>query len=65
MDGYMTPRQLATELGLSVGTLANMRYRGTGPVFVKAGQIIRYKRADVQAWLDGNRHTRTDTRIGA
>jgi excisionase family DNA binding protein len=41
-------------LGVSVGTLANWRYQGRGPRFVKVGRHVRYRRADVESWLDRN-----------
>ncbi|WP_413800120.1 helix-turn-helix transcriptional regulator [Streptomyces iranensis] len=55
MDGSdLTPVQLADELGVSVGTLANWRWRGEGPRYLKLGSgrssPIRYQREDVDAW---------------
>ncbi len=46
------PQDLAQELGVSEGHLAQMRYLGTGPKFVKVGRAVRYRRADVEAYLD-------------
>ncbi|MGW3571658.1 helix-turn-helix transcriptional regulator [Streptomyces sp. NPDC000941] len=50
----LTPRQLAHELGVSVGTLANWRWREEGPRYVKLGSgrssPVRYRREDVDAW---------------
>lgn len=65
LSDYLTPRQLADEFGLVAGTLANLRYKGGGPVFVRAGRRILYKRSDVIAWLDSNRFERTDVRAKA
>jgi excisionase family DNA binding protein len=39
-------------LGVPVGTLANWRYQGKGPRFVKVGRHVRYRRSDVEAWLE-------------
>ncbi len=49
----MTDRDLAHELGLSAGTLRNWRMRGAGPPFVRIGGLVRYRPADVEAWLAG------------
>lgn len=55
-----TPAALGERLGLSVGALAQMRYRGNGPKFIKlGGRQIRYSEADVQAWLDQQTRDRT------
>lgn len=56
-----TPDQLAEYLGTTTGNLAQLRYRGTGPAFVKAGRRVLYRETDVQAWLDANTRTQTGT----
>ena len=48
----LTPGDLAAELGLPVRTLEMWRYRGTGPRFVKIGRHVRYRRPDVDRWLN-------------
>jgi excisionase family DNA binding protein len=48
---YLTTKQAAKLLALSVGTLEGWRSRGDGPAFVKIGTAIRYSRADLDAWL--------------
>jgi hypothetical protein len=63
MDELMTPEQLAEFLQVSTGTLANDRYLGKGPRFIKLGKLVRYRRADVLAHLDENAYTRTDIRV--
>ena len=62
---YLTPTQVADEFGFNTGTLGNLRHKGGGPVFVRAGRRILYKRADIVAYLDSNRFSRTDTRVDA
>lgn len=51
----LTPRELADELGVSLQTLANWRWSGVGPRYTKLGDgrtsPVRYRRADVDAWL--------------
>jgi len=36
------------------GTLRQWRYRGCGPVYIKVNGKVRYRRSDVEAWLDAN-----------
>lgn len=43
---------LADFLGLTVATLRKWRWLRSGPKFVKVGRLIRYRRTDVDAWLD-------------
>jgi hypothetical protein len=50
----LTSSQVATYLRMSESTLARMREKGTGPVFVQgAGQggSISYVKKDLDAWL--------------
>jgi excisionase family DNA binding protein len=47
---------LATRLGVSRSTLQSWRYAGRGPRFIKLGRLIRYRTADVDAYLQA--HTR-------
>jgi hypothetical protein len=42
-----------------------MRYRGTGPKFIKRGRRVLYRWADVNAYLDANTVLRTDDPRGA
>jgi excisionase family DNA binding protein len=50
----MTPRQLSDYLGVPAGTLANWRYQGHGPPYVKVGRHVRYRSDDVDLWLRSN-----------
>lgn len=57
--GMLTAAELADELSVSRGTLANWRSRGGGPRFTKVGANVRYSRADVDKWLETRRYSRT------
>lgn len=48
----MTPTELAEVLETHERTLANWRTSGRGPQFVKVGANVRYRRDDVDRWLD-------------
>jgi predicted DNA-binding transcriptional regulator AlpA len=55
------PKQVAAALNMTEEALAQTRYRGTGPRFIKAGpRRVLYRWSDVQAWLDANTLQRTD-----
>jgi predicted DNA-binding transcriptional regulator AlpA len=44
-------KQLCAELGISSVTSTKWRAKGAGPPFIKVGRLVRYRRADVEAWL--------------
>jgi predicted DNA-binding transcriptional regulator AlpA len=49
----LTPEELAAEFGLQPSTLRKWRGDGSGPPFVRlAYHVVRYRRADVEAWID-------------
>jgi excisionase family DNA binding protein len=47
-----TRPQVADYTQTSVPTLARWAAEGRGPKFVKLGGAVRYRKADVLAWLD-------------
>lgn len=57
LETLLTPAQVATYLGVTCGTLAQWRWKGIGPRWVKlsrgrAGRV-RYDHAAVIAWKSG------------
>lgn len=62
MESNWLPAEVAEFLRIDVGTLANWRWRGCGPPFVKlggAGGAIRYRPEAVRAWLAEQERTST------
>jgi hypothetical protein len=58
-DDLTTPKQVAEALDTTLMGLAQMRYRGTGPKFIKRGSRVLYRWSDVSAYLDGHTRERT------
>ena len=53
MKAEVVNEKVAAKLvGMSVKTLQNHRYLGLPPTYVKLGKSIRYRVADLQAYLD-------------
>lgn len=52
-DRWLTATEAAAYLGQRVKTLSNWRSKGTGPRFAKRGGTIRYRKSDLDAWLEG------------
>ena len=60
----LTPEQAGQLLSMSSHYMAQMRYLGNGPVYIKiSAKTIRYRRADLESWIDA--HTQTRTRVVA
>jgi predicted DNA-binding transcriptional regulator AlpA len=50
-------------LGCSARTLASWRIAGDGPKFVAVGRLIRYRRGDLEEWLQSRTRTITVGRV--
>lgn len=51
-DRLLTVEDVAEFLGVPVATLYAWRCRGLGPRGLKVGRHLRYRRAEVDRWLD-------------
>lgn len=64
LDSVVTLSQLATQLGVSVQTLYDLRSQGRGPRGFRVGRELRFRVSEVDAWLaqmeadDADRHPR-------
>ena len=47
-------KSAAHYLNVQASTLEQNRWKGTGPPFVKIGRSVRYRKADLDAYLDAN-----------
>lgn len=47
----MRPDDAAAYISLSVQRLAKLRLEGEGPVFLKVGRSVLYRRDDLDTWL--------------
>ncbi len=56
----LAPQELADFLGVPLGTLYQWRSRGGGPRGIRIGKHLRYRQADVDAFLDANTKERSD-----
>jgi len=48
---YLDPKEAADYLRSSTSTLAQLRHRRKGPPYTHIGTAIRYRRADLDAWM--------------
>lgn len=50
---YLTAAQVAQMTGFTLKALEAKRSRREGPRFFKIGASVRYRAADVRAWIEG------------
>ena len=49
---FLSVQELAALFGIPVGSIYNWRNRGTGPRGYRIGRHVRYRRSDVELWLE-------------
>lgn len=53
---FLRPSDVSERWGISVGHLANLRVRGTGPTYLKLNNgAIRYRLSDLEAYEAASR----------
>lgn len=56
---YLTPQQAADYLGMSKSFLDKARVHGDGPPYFKIGNRVRYRRDELDAWMEAHRMSNT------
>ena len=54
MHDLLDTPTLAEEFQTSEPTIVSWRQNGTGPDYIRVGRLIRYRRSDVDRWLEEN-----------
>jgi excisionase family DNA binding protein len=54
-DVYLTPREAAAYLRISIGTLAKRRVYNDAPKFYRIGRGVRYRKADLDEFMISSR----------
>lgn len=66
IEKLLKPESVAEITGLTEQALAQMRYRGTGPIYrALSARTIRYRESDVLAWIEASARTQTGDESGA
>jgi predicted DNA-binding transcriptional regulator AlpA len=61
-EQLLTPAQAGDLLAMTTGALAQLRYLGTGPRFVRvSGRSIRYRSQDLDEWIETNLFAKAST----
>lgn len=53
-DELLSIKDLAALAQLPIATIYQLNSKGTGPRRIRLGKHVRYRRADVDRWLDQN-----------
>jgi excisionase family DNA binding protein len=56
---FLSTKEAARLLGIHYNTLCKWRIRGGGPRFVRVGAAVRYKRSELETWLDNRTYSNT------
>jgi excisionase family DNA binding protein len=52
LDYFLTTRQAAKLIGISVSTVKRLRHAGLGPAYAKVtSRTYRYRLRDIESWL--------------
>ena len=60
-ERLLTPSAVATILDVPRQTLLNWRTSGKGPLGIRVGRHLRYRRSSLNAWIDEQMDKRTPT----
>ena len=53
LDELFSPQDLAGYLDVPVNTVYAWRHRGLGPAGFRVGRHLRFRRSDVEEWIEG------------
>lgn len=59
MQDFLTVSEAASFVGLSESTLNHYRVTGDGPPYFKLGRLVRYDRAQLEAWARSDQRQST------
>ena len=59
IEELFTTKQVARVLGFAPKTLSNQRILGTGLPFIKIGNAVRYKKSDIETYIEENTYDHT------
>ena len=62
MEKLLTTKEVAESFGIAPNTMEIWRIRGEGPRFVKCGRYVRYRRNDVEDYIE-SRTVSSTTRV--
>lgn len=52
LDRLLSAQEVADYLGVPIATIYTWRHRSQGPLGLRVGRHLRYRRRDVEAWIE-------------
>jgi predicted DNA-binding transcriptional regulator AlpA len=52
MGNFLTEKDVAKQISVSLASLRRWRLVNSGPRFVKVGALVRYRPEDLQHWME-------------
>ena len=52
MGNFLTEKEVAKQISVSLASLRRWRLVKSGPRFVKVGALVRYRPEDLQHWME-------------
>jgi hypothetical protein len=52
VGNFLTEKDVAKQISVSLGSLRRWRLVNSGPRFVKVGALVRYRPEDLQHWME-------------
>jgi excisionase family DNA binding protein len=52
MQNFLTEKEVAKQIKVSLGSLRRWRLLQRGPRFIKVGALVRYRAEDLEQWLE-------------
>ena len=52
MGDFLTEKDVAKQISVSLASLRRWRLLNSGPRFVKVGTLVRYRPEDLKLWMD-------------
>ena len=52
LDRLLSAQEVAEYLGVPLATIYNWRHRSQGPPGLRVGRHLRYRRRDLEAWIE-------------
>lgn len=62
-DEWMDTDDVCRITGHERNTIEGWRTRGVGPVYYKFGHLVRYKRSDIDAWIEKHRRVPSSVQL--
>ena len=54
-EKLLSTKELSECLGIAVSIIIEYRMNNKGPIYAKLGHLVRYKKSDIDAWVESRK----------